>query len=298
MKFLSSAVPGLVLGFLPCVGLVSAAEWQPTVWHGEPAYASSSAGWHAIVSVTRARLMHFGPDGTDVNLLLAPPSRENRNRLGGHRLWLGPQTHWKAFWPPPPSWEYREPAAVTQADGVLRLAMEPTGDDWPQLTRTYHWNGPTLVCGAESAGGSRPAQFIHILQVSPSVIVSGRVHPEPDFPAGYARLTSTVSPFAARFPPPPHASLAGDVLTLRHTGEVGKFGFRPQALVGLIGDYELQVGRGAQIGETVGEPDSGFHAQVYLSGANEAFAEIEQLSPLFAAGGPARFEMTLTGREP
>ena len=45
----------------------------------------------------------------------------------------------------------------------------------------------------------------------------------------------------------------------------------------------------------MGEPDAGFHTQVYLSEANEAFAELEQLSPLFAPGQPARFEIVLTG---
>jgi hypothetical protein len=45
----------------------------------------------------------------------------------------------------------------------------------------------------------------------------------------------------------------------------------------------------------VGDPDEGFHTQVYLSEANEAFAELEQLSPLFAPGQRARFEIRLTG---
>jgi hypothetical protein len=288
---------GLILGILSSCGQAFSADWQQTTWNGEPAYASTSEGWRAVVSIARARLMHFGPEGREMNLLLAPASRENRNRLGGHRLWLGPQTDWKAFWPPPAAWEYHEPSAVTNEGGVLRLTMAATDDDWPSLTRTYHWEGSTLVCGAEStADGKRPAQFIQILQVPPSTQVRGTVHPESNFPAGYVRLNSTVSPFTARFVPPAHASLTGDELTLRHMGEVGKFGFRPQPLTGIQDGYELVVGRGAQSGVVGGEPDEGFHAQVYLSGANEAFVEIEQLSPLFAPGQPARFEMTLTGR--
>jgi hypothetical protein len=274
-----------------------AADWQPVTWNGEAAYSSSSEGWRAVVSITRARLMHFGPADRDLNLVLAPVSRENRNRLGGHRLWLGPQMDWKGFWPPPAAWEYREPAAVTNERGVLRLTMAATGDDWPQLTRTYHWEGSTLVCGAESAaGGKRPAQFIQILQVPPTTRVSGTAQPETGFPAGYVRLNSTMGPFAARFPAPAHASLRGNELTLRHTGEIGKFGFRPQPLTGIQDGYELVVGRGKQSGTVAGEPDEGFHAQVYLSGAAEAFVEIEQLSPLFAPGQPARFEMTVKAR--
>lgn len=275
-----------------------AADWQQVTWNGEPAYASASEGWRAVVSVTRARLMHFGPEGRDLNLLLAPATRENRNRLGGHRLWLGPQAEWAGGWPPPEAWEYREPASIANTGGVLRLALAPTSDAWPRLTRTYHWDGPRLVCGAESTGGTRPAQFIQILQLPPSTVLRGIVQPEPDFPAGYVRLDSTEGPFAARFVPPAQAALAGDTLTLRHTGRVGKFGFRPQTLTGVREGIELVVARGAQSGEVVGEPDKGFHAQVYLSDAHEAFVEIEQLSPLFAPGKPARFEMVLSGRAP
>lgn len=173
--------------------------------------------------------------------------------------------------------------------------MAPTGDDWPQLTRTYHWDGARLVCGAEFAGGTRPAQFVHILQVSPAMTVSVEPRPEPDFPAGYVRLTSSAGPFAVRFVPPAHATLTGNTLQLRHTGVVGKFGFRPQVLTGLIDGYELRVGRGAQTGTTASDPDEGFHAQVYLSGEDAPFVELEQLSPLFAPRQNTRFEIMLTG---
>ena len=233
-----------------------------------------------------------------MNLLLAPATRENRNRLGGHRLWLGPQAQWRGGWPPPAAWEYSEPEAVSiGAAGELRLTMPATNDDWPRLTRTYRWDGSSLVCGAEFSGGTRPAQLIHIFPVPPSVLASATVKPEADFGAGYVRLPSTAGPFAARFPPPVHASLSGDTLTLRHTGEVGKFGFRPQSLTGSIEGYELVVSRGAQSGKVMDEPDEGFHTQVYLSARQEAFAELEQLSPLFAPG-EARFEVILTGRKP
>jgi hypothetical protein len=238
--------------------------------------------------------MHFGPDGEDLNLLLAPPTRANRNRLGGHRLWLGPQTTWTKFWPPPDAWEYREPAAIVQEAGVLRLTMPATDDGWPQLTRTYHWTGASLVCGAEFSGGNRPAQFVQILQVSPSVRVTVEARPEPAFPSGYVRL----SPFAARFEQPPQVTRTDNALVLQHNGAVVKLGFRPQSITGRLGRFTLQVSRGDQTGQTAGEPDEGFHTQVYLSEGNEAFAELEQLSPLFSPGQHARFEMILTGTKP
>ena len=280
-----------VLSFSWARPVEPAATWTPFTWNGEPAWASSSQGWRAVVSVTRGRLMHFGPEGGDTNLLLAPATRANRNRLGGHRLWLGPQSTWAKFWPPPEAWEYREPTAVAQDAGVLRLTMPATDDGWPQLTRTYHWVGAGLVCGAEFSGGSRPAQFVQILQVPPSVRVSAEAKPETDFPAGYVRL----SPFAAKFDEPPQVARTNQSLVLQHNGVVVKLGFRPQPLTGRIGGFDLRVSRGTSTGVTVGEPDEGFHTQVYLSEANEAFAELEQLSPLFAPGQHARFEIVLTG---
>lgn len=276
----------------------SAADWQHVTWNGEAAYASSAPGWRAVVSVTRGRLMHFGPAGRDDNLLLAPVSRADSNLLGGHRLWLGPQSAWARIWPPPAAWEYSEPETVEVADGVLRLVMPATNDGWPRLTRTYHWAGPSLVCGAEFSGGTRPAQFVQILQVRPGMAVSVEARPEPGFPAGYVKLPSTAGPFAARFAQPPHVTRSGDTLVLRHTGRVEKFGFRPQALTGRIDGYQLQVSRGPPAGAPVGEPDEGFHTQVYLSGGGESFAELEQLSPLFAPGQDARFEIVLTGTAP
>lgn len=278
--------------------LPSRADWQSATWNGEPAWESRAGGWRAVVSATRARLMHFGPADRDVNLLLAPPARNNPNRLGGHRLWLGPQTEWPAFWPPPAAWEYREAERAAIEGGVLRLAMGDAGAGWPRLVRTYRWQGSSLVCGAEMSGGARAVQFIHILQVPTDTRVRAEVHPADAFPTGYVRLLSGAGPFTARFAPPAHASLAGDQLTLRHTGDVGKYGFRPQALTGTRSGYELVVTRGAQTGTVVDEPDEGFLSQVYLSEAREPFVEIEQLSPRFAAGQPASFEMILTGRAP
>jgi hypothetical protein len=288
----------LLLAFL-LGGLVTqlpAGEWTLTQWNGEDAYASSSGDWRAVVSVARGRLMHFGPAGSELNLLLAPAGPQNRNRRGGHRLWLGPQAEWTHGWPPPDAWEYRAPESVTTEAGVLRLAMFPTGDAWPRLTRTYRWAGASLVCGAEFSGGTRPAQFVHILQVRPGMVVTADARPENSFPAGYVLLPSTAGPFAAHFAAPSHVSRTGDTLALHHTGVVTKLGFRPQTLTGRIDGHELQVSRGTATGETVGAPDEGFFTQVYFSEANEAFAELEQLSPLFAPGRPARFEIVLTGR--
>jgi hypothetical protein len=76
---------------------------------------------------------------------------------------------------------------------------------------------------------------------------------------------------------------------------VVKLGFRPQLLVARRNGYELRLRRGALTGTAGAEPDAGFLTQVYLGGP-EPFNELEQLSPLVAAGQPARFEVGVSGR--
>ncbi len=268
------------------------AVWQPTTWNGERSLVSVSDGWKAIVSLERSRLMYFGPAGREMNLLLAPPTRANRNIFGGHRLWLGPQSTWSKIWPPPEAWEYHEPESFLQDGGVLKLSMPDAGDGWPRLTRTYRWESGKLVCGAELSGGSRPAQIIQIFQVPVTTIVAAEAHPEKEFPAGYVELPSSAGPFATDFSPPGQVTRRGDALSLHHTEAIAKLGFRPQVLAGHQGSFVLRVERGACDGTPAGEPDRGFFTQVYLGG-REPLIELEQLSPLFAAGQPARFEVAL-----
>ncbi len=266
--------------------------WHRMDWNGEAAYVSTSAGWKAVVSLDRARLISFGPATSDANLLLAPPSRANRNILGGHRLWLGPQAKWARGWPPPAAWEYDPPASHEEKDGRLLLHMADDGDGWPRLTRTYRWAGPRLVCGAEISGGNRPAQVIHILQVPADAVVRSHASPSDDFPAGYVMLPSTAGPFAARFSPPPHLHRSGDALEFGFADAVLKVGFRPQPLVCVRPDFILTVERGTDQGRPAGAPDEGFFTQTYLGG-REPFIELEQLSPLYATGENAVFEIVV-----
>jgi hypothetical protein len=275
--------------------LAGADIWQPTIWHGEKSLVAVSHGWRALVSLDRGRLMYFGPADRDINLLFAPPTRENPDALGGHRLWLGPQSTWPGGWPPPTAWEYSGPESFTTDGGVLRLRLRDAGDGWPRLTRTYRWDGAKLVCGAEISGGTRAVQIIHIFQVPAGNVVTAIAQPEDKFPAGYVQLPSTAGPFAASFPPPPHVSRDGEALRLHHTGTVAKLGFRPQPLVGRTGEHTLLVRRGPQTGTATAAPDEGFFTQVYLSGPDGTFIELEQLSPIFSSGAVASFAVVLEG---
>ena len=272
-----------------------APTWQPAAWQGEKSLVTVAQGWKAVVSLERGRLMHFGPSEPELNLLLAPPTRDNPDILGGHRVWLGPQANWSEIWPPPQAWELSGPETCTTRGGELRLLMPDSGAGWPRLTRTYRWAGAQLVCGVELTGGTRPAQIIHIFQMPAPTVVSAEARAVAGFPLGYVRLPSKVAAFAARFDQPLQVTRRGNALTLRHSSAIEKLGFRPQTLSGRNGSFSLAVTPDQPGGAAIGEPDEGFLSQVYLGGS-EAFIELEQLSPLFAAGAPAAFTVVLEGQ--
>ncbi|MBE2212306.1 MAG: hypothetical protein IAE82_00430, partial [Opitutaceae bacterium] len=70
------AVAVATLAGMCCAPWVPAADtWVETTWRGERAFVSESAGWRAIVSLERGRLVHFGPAGADDNLLFVSPER-------------------------------------------------------------------------------------------------------------------------------------------------------------------------------------------------------------------------------
>jgi hypothetical protein len=271
-----------------------AVDWQPATWQNEKVLVSVSLDWKAVVSLARGRLLYFGPAGREFNLLLAPPNRDNPNIWGGHRVWLGPQTTWSKIWPPPQAWELSGPETFTIDHGALHLVMADAGEGWPRLTRTYHWEGAKLVCGVELHGGIHPAQVIQIFQVPSAMVVSVQAVSAKGFPAGYVRLPSASSRFSADFTPPPQVTAVASQLTLRHSSAIEKLGFRPQALIGRAGAYDLTVSRGTQTGQEQAEPDAGFFTQVYLGG-HEPLIELEQLSPLFSPAAPASFTVVLEG---
>jgi hypothetical protein len=272
--------------------------WQPIVWNGERALVSTASGWKAIVSLERGRLVHFGPSDAETNLLFAPATRHDPLGWGGHRIWLGPQRTWPGGWPPPAAWERSGPESFTNADGKLCLILPDAGQGWPRLTRTYHWSGARLLCGVELSGGTRDAQIIQIVQIPDSAQVDAVPKPSKVAPRGYVQLPSVVTPeFTANFTLPPHVTPTSAGLTLRHLNSVQKLGFSPQTLTAHQKSFSLAVGRVEPSGRVVNEPDSGFFTQVYLGG-NEAFIELEQLTPTFSPKAPASFTISIEGSSP
>ena len=269
--------------------------WQPVVWNGERALVSSVPGWKAIVSLERGRLVHFGPAGTETNLLFATSTRDNPLGWGGHRLWLGPQKSWDQGWPPPAAWEHSGAESFTSVDGALRLVLPDAGQGWPRLTRTYRWSGARLLCGVELRGGTRDAQIIQIVQIPESALVDLVPEPNKAAPNGYVQLPSLATrEFTANFTPPAHVTSSGAMVTLRHLDGIQKLGFAPQTIQARQKSFSLSVSRVDQSGIVVNEPDAGFFTQVYLGG-NEAFIELEQLTPTYSRSPSATFTISLEG---
>jgi hypothetical protein len=271
------------------------AAWVETTWQEEPALRSTSHGWTAIVSLDRGRLIHFGPADSGENLLFAPAAKDHPDGWGGHRVWLGPQSTWSGGWPPPAAWE-RSAAETTELrpDGSLVIVPPPAGDGWPRFLRTYRWQGARLICGVEvKARGERDYQIIQIVQMPDTTRVRATLRPEPEWPEGYVGLPRFGRRAMERLPqPPPHASMEGRVMHLRHLGVAEKLGLRPKALYGIDLKNTVRVDRGTEAGDVLDWPDAGFLTHVYLGG-REPFVELEQLSPLWRAGTAATFELTL-----
>ena len=277
----------------------SPGDWKTTTWNGERAFAASSGQWKAIVSVERARLVYFGADAGDHNLLFVPSTRSDPAGWGGHRLWLGPQTTWSNGWPPPAAWEKSAAERVAVNRSRLELTMPDAHDGWPRLTRVYFWADGRLHCDARASGGTRTAQIIHILQVPALAEVRVHAAPKPDAPRGYVQVHLGRHPSPRKiFPTPPHVteSAAGE-LTLKFADRMEKLGFTPQPLVARIGANNLTIDRGASHGAVDSTPDDGYVTQVYLGSGQSPLIELEQLSTLYVAGGEANFEIVIEARE-
>ena len=293
-------VVALLLGTVlaGCAGPCSEKKptWQSFRWNGEPAWASDSGDWRAVVSVERARLIYLGPRNGDANLLYAPPlPQEYFRQRGGHIFWLGPQSEWTGkwgAWPPPAEWE-QQPAASIQTDGAQLSLSHPCPDpSRPQLRRSYRWQGDTLLCEVAWSGGTGDHQAIQILQLPPRATVEAR------------RLASEAPGFV-RFDTNGKQSfepvVLGDEVTLvsekiaRFSARAtpAKFGFRPHTLDARIGGYGLELGRGELHGVTLDSPDRGFETQVFLGNTTYPFVEIEQLTPRLKNRGPTQNSFTI-----
>ncbi len=288
MKFAALIATAVVL-----VGSAIAADWTPTTWSGERAFASDEGKLRAIVSVERGRLVYFGGADGGSNLLFAPTARGGRVGWGGHRVWLGPQSEWG--WPPPAAWEASAAESATTRDGKLELTMPDAGQGWPRLTRVYFWSEGALHCDVRLSGGSRSAQIIQIFQTPPATVPALRAEPAPGAPRGYVQVHMGRQPSPRyEFETPPHVAVVDDLVRLKFLDRTEKLGFKPQPIAAKLGDVHWVVARGVSTGAELSVPDDGYATQVYLGSGESQLIELEQLSPLWAAGTDARFEVILS----
>ncbi len=284
----------LALAILTTAHISAAETWAPVRWHGENTYELSTPAWHAIVSIDRGRLIFVGPPDRDENFVYAPPTKDSPTGWGGHRVWLGPQDTWPAFWPPPDAWERSAPERTTSEGARLTLLMPDAGNGWPRLTRIYELVDGKLACRVQiAAGGTRDVQIMQILQTRPSRNLTVPIVASEAAPLGCVLLP----PFQGRHQLEPltapldYMMRTNAGLQIRPAQRLDKIGFPPQELVAQYPDHVLRIGRGPSRGDEIGAPDEGFYTQICPGQDDAAIVELEQMSPLYRAGEPAEFTM-------
>jgi hypothetical protein len=260
------------------------------------------------VDAVKARLVTMIPPGGGEadNILLA----------GGHRLWLGPQTEWPRFWPPPADWEQSAATTIGLSPDGTELTLDLPRHDkrFPPLTRAYRLAQDSLeLVGrweADDTASGRPAfQAIHILQTRADTQVLLRATPSPSTPLGYGLLALSNRPGTLIDRPLPEQMIVqGNVhpafprshqMRLRGTGLEEKVGVVAQPIEALFHDtHRLRLEplqHNGEIDETPPLPDAGLYTQVYFGAAKWAMTELEQLSPrLRPAPGASSVETRVT----
>ncbi|MBC8010294.1 MAG: hypothetical protein H7067_09365, partial [Burkholderiales bacterium] len=216
-------------------------------------YEVTLSGWTLVIDSARARLVSAIPPGgveTD-NILLGD----------GHRVWLGPQSEWAVFWPPPRDWESSPAASVTlSADATELTLVLPRSDlRHPALVRRYRLRPDALelvaawriektdTSSATSASAPAPTSYqaVQILQTRADTVVFLAPRPTPAAPLGHGLLALAVrpgtildQPIPAGFATPATADAAAvtactppALLRLAATGAEEKIAVPPQPLV-------------------------------------------------------------------
>ncbi len=289
---------GVCLALL-LVGCASPGQWTRAEGSSGPIWRSDRADWRAEVDPAGGRLTSLGPIGG--RNLLSEPARDEGGGFGGHRVWLGPQTEWEVFWPPPDNWEFSAADRITvSSDGSLSVVSPSAGSNAPALHRTYRWIADgRLECVVEWFE-SRPAgrQAIQIFQIAPGAVVEAEARPESPAPRGYVLLPLLDRPGLLRkFRAPPQVRRAGRRVILERAATEEKFGFAEQPLRARWPDrLELILHPGPGRGEVIDDPTEGYPTQVYLGSDAWPLIEIEQLSPRLrpeAPGGSVGHTVTI-----
>ena len=208
-----------------------------------------------------------GPTGGP-NLLFGPT--HNELGFGGHRVWLGPQTEWEVFWPPPDNWELSAADRITVlSDGSLSV-LSPPPDPVPLRSTGTIAGSPMGVSNALSSGlkpapvGARRSRSSRSPPVPPWRPRSVRNRPRPavtcSFPCwidprcfgSFASRRTSAAPVGGFSSNELRTKKNSDSLNSRY------------ALGGCRCRLELILHPGPSRGVVVDDPSEGYPTQVYL----------------------------------
>jgi hypothetical protein len=279
---------GFSFTFLAVTAAADRPRWQPVA---DGVWSARIAGWELRVCAAQARLCALLPPGSDRNVLAAD----------GHRVWLGPQTSWEAFWPPQADWEQSAAESVAASpDGLALTLVHPqTNPAYPRLMRTYTLFDDRLQLSVAWICDGTPHQALQILQLQPDVVAEVVAVPTEEVPHGFGRMPMGDRPDVGLDEPMPTdvaEPLAGEHRwRLRVAGRAEKLGFAPQAVPAVLPDgRRLVYSPGHYTGVAVAAPEAGLFSQIYLGSTAGPLLEVEQFSPLLRGEQPGAFVRHLT----
>lgn len=282
----------------------TAFDWIRSSYLGEPTFSARSANkeWLAHVSTLRARLIYFGTCDEKNNLIRIPPSpvppvAGSAPGWGGHVVWMLSDNipAWK--WPPNADWEFSAAETIDAQDGQLHLTLPHRDQSYPQLKRTYSWQGDELVCESRwSPNGNSRYLAIHTLHIP--------------FSAGVEVLASrdgmTLLPlqgFEIMKTNPdnlPGLVINGETAIVAPAKKGGKYAFPTQTLIARIGGFQLEMARNSPLPDEAAPPFEGRLSHIWIASTNleSPFIEIEQASPFLdpSTDGECRFAIRLKAR--
>jgi len=285
-RILSLALPLLTMSTVNAYAATTGTpDWTRTEFLGAPAWQSQSGNTLAIVSEQRCRLLYLGTADRSLNLLSAPakpaePTPDNSApNWGGHRFWLGPQARW--IWPPLKGWEFSAAAKCSTSGGELSLSQPSSDANYPDLTRSYAWEGTRLRCTVSWKDDGRAYYGMHVVAVDAPAEISAVPTTSPTAPEGVVAVR--IDGFdTTGITAHPAARRNGTALAFRTGSERNaKVGFTPQPLrcVRAAG-WTLVMHPGPSTGVPIGASDAGHLTQLWVGQPHVPFAELEQLSPI------------------
>ena len=220
-----------------------APSWERTTWKGEPAWASRSGAWRAVVSEERCRLIELSEEGGQ-NLFYTCSREESARQVpprpptGGHVFWLGPQSAWPKSWPPALDWDGNAAKRVTASGAVLELEHAHTNTSLPQLFRRYSWEKGNLRCDVRWEHAVQPFSAVQIFQLPATSCALADLTKTAEAPQGFVQFPmwnwkSKETRLTFELPVPCVEIRQGQA-AITHRNLISKFGFNPEPLEAVV----------------------------------------------------------------